>query len=328
MTLTYEVLIQPALWIGLGLGAAFFAAKALRRRRKDGDAKTPTIVAAACVAVALLVIPAVGIVPAGHRGVVYEWTGGVDPEERGEGITFLVPWIQHMRIVSVRTQKVHSDKVFSQSEDLQEITVVASINYHVLPGRASELYQEVGPDYRDTVIAPALFQRTKAAVGQVKAENFAQSRAKLATTIQAQMAAQLSSYGIVVEFVNIEDAIFDPAFVKAVKQKVIADQTAEEQRRLIEAEAALKEQAIIQAEARAQSVKIEAVAQAKANRLIAASLTSGVIRWQWLTRWDGVLPTTLVGGGGSGPALTLLLGMPDASADAYLDEVPPGPAVP
>lgn len=288
--------VQTALWAIVGVVATSFVLRALWNRRKGRRVKPSLIAAATLAGVALLVVPAIGIVPAGHRGVVYEWSGGVDSAERGEGITLLIPWAQHMYVTSVRTQKVYSDKIFSQSLDLQEITAVVSINYHVRASEAADLYQEVGPLYPSTVIQPALFQRTKAAIGQVKAEGFAQRRAALAATIQKQLTKQLSSYGIVVEFVNIEDAIFDPAFVKAVKNKIIAEQKAQEQVRLIEAERAIKTQKIIQAEARARSIKIEADQQARANVVLAQSITPEILRWKWLLGWDGSLPITLVTG--------------------------------
>jgi prohibitin 2 len=293
--MTYEALIQPTLWVASVGAAAAFLALALRARSRGAPTRRRLKGALLSGLIAALVVPAVGVVPPGHRGVVYDWGGGVSARERGEGLTLLVPWAQHLRTVSVRTQKVFSDKVFTQSLDLQEITVVASVNYHVEPREAAELFQEVGPLYRDTIVQPALFQRTKAAIGQVKAEDFALSRESLAETIQARLEEQLGGFGIVVEYVNIEDAIFDPDFVQAVKDKVIAEQEAAEQDRLIEAEAAIKEQAIIQAQARARSVEIEARAQADANKRIAESLTPAMLRWRWLEHWDGVLPKTLVG---------------------------------
>jgi len=306
-------LVQPAAWAVSGFACLFFLSWAFRAWRKDRPGRAPLYAAASAATVALLVIPSFGFVPAGHRGVVYEWGGGVSMGERNEGITLLVPWIQTMRNLSVRTQKVFSSKVFAQSSDLQEITVVASVNYHIDPARAAELYQRVGPAYRETVIQPALFQRTKAAIGQVKAESFAQRRERLALTIQRQIAEQLSSYGIIVEYVNIEDAIFDPKFVLAVKNKIIAEQKAQEQQRLIAAQEAIKEQTIIKAEATARSILIRANAQAKANVKLARSVTPALIRWQWLVKWNGILPTTLVGGDDA----TLLIGIGGPTATGY-----------
>ena len=295
----YEELIQPALWlVTIGVALAFLIRAFLQRRRPRGKpkARRSMLVVLGAVLVGVLLIPAIAFVPAGHRGVVYEWGGGVNPSERAEGITFLVPWVQHMRPQSVRTHKIFSDQVFSQSSDLQEITVVTSLNYHVDPTKAAELYQNVGPNFESTVIQPALFQRTKAAVGQVKAEDFALQRSNLAQTIENQLTVQLAGFGIEVEFVNIEDAVFDPSFLEAVKAKIIAEQEALRQENLIAAAANVKEQVIIEAEANAKKIEVEAEAQAEANRKIAASLTSEMLRWQWIIDWDGTLPTTLLEG--------------------------------
>ena len=303
--MTYAALIQPILWLLTGGTAALFVVRALLRwRRHKPLGRSSFVGVGGALLAAAVLVPAVGVVPAGYRGVVYRWDGGVDPRERGEGVTLIAPWIQHLTVSSVRTQKVFSSKVFAQSADLQEITVVASINYHVDPAKAAELYQKVGPLYASTVIQPALFQRTKAAIGQIKAEDFALSRDALATTIQEQLTSQLDGYGIVVEFVNIEDAIFDPAFVQAVKNKIIAQQKAKEQHNLIAARQAQKQQTIINAQATARAVLIKARAQAQANRKIAASVTDVLLRWQYLVTWDGVLPTTLVGAG-QNPSLFL-----------------------
>ena len=329
----YYGLIQPVLWVlilgaSVGLGGLAF----WKKRKGTGSKRTlKWIITWAIVAAisATLIMPAIGIIPPGHRGVVYRLNGGIDQSVRGEGITLLIPWIQHLTNVSVRTQKVFSAKVFSQSKDLQEITVVASVNYHVKPNKAAFIYQTIGRNYQSTVIQPALFQRTKAAVGQIRAIDFASQRDKLATTIQNQLIEQLEHYGIVIEFVNIEDAIFDPNFVKAVKNKVIAVQKAEEQFRLIQAAKAVKQQTIIQAQATGRSILIEATAQAKANIKIARSVTPSLLQWKWLVAWNGSVPSTLVTSGGN-PNTGLgtggfLLGINGASSSIYVPGAGLGP---
>ena len=302
--MTYATLIQPILWLLTGGTAAVFVAIALNRVRKRTSPKRPLLYAWAAFVAAILIVPAIAVVPAGNRGVVYRWSGGVDPRERGEGVTLIVPWIQHLTTSSVRTQRFYSSKVYSQSRDLQEITFVGSVNYHVDPTQAAELYQKVGPLYASTVIQPAFFGLVKAAIGQKRAINIAVNRQILAGAIVGDLRAQMSPYGIVVEYVNVEDTIFDHDFVRAVKNKIIAKQKAQEQFNLIAARRAQKQQTIINAQADARAVLIKARAQAQANRKIAASVTDVLLRWQYLVTWDGVLPTTLVGSG-QNPSLFL-----------------------
>ena len=304
MTLTYEALIQPFLWIVLGVAVAVFLFHARKRHRAERSARRPLLWAAGCAAVAVLVVPSVAWVPAGHRGVIYEWSGGVNPGERGEGMTFLAPWVQTVQLVSVRTQKVENLKVFAQSSDLQEITAPISVGYHVDPNRAAELYQEVGLGYRETVVLPQIDQQAKAAIGLVRAEDFAKSRDPLAEAIREHLTTILDPYGIVVEWVSVLDAVFDKEFIAAVKAKIIAEQVALKERNLVQARLAVKQQTIINAEARRQSILLVAQGQAKGNEILRRSLTPEVIRWRWLGRWNGILPSTLVGSDG----VTLLLG--------------------
>lgn len=304
--MTYAALIQPVLWAIAGGACAFYVSRAILAWRRKGDMKKPLRAVAIALVAVFIAVPAIGVVPAGNRGVVYRWDGGIDQKARGEGVTFLIPWVQHLTTSSVRTQKVFSKTIFAQSADLQEITVVGSVNFHVDPQKAPYLYQRVGPNYASIVIQPALFQRLKAAVGQVKAVNFASKRDKLANKVAAQLRSQLSGYGIVVEYVNIEDAIFDPNFVKAVKDKIIAIQQAKEQHNLIAARRAVKTQTIIDAQASARAISITAKGQAAANRRIAESVTPELLKWQWLVVWNGSLPSTLVGSN----AMSLFLNAP------------------
>lgn len=312
--MTYTSMITPFLWaITLGALLGLLGYSAIKRKRKGVWPRRALIGAAVAAACAALVVPSIAVVPAGYRGVVYSVDGGVQKKPRGEGVTLIVPWLQHLTTVSVRTQKVVIPKMYAQSRDLQEITAPVSVNYHIDPTKAPHLYQAVGLNYAQTVIQPALFQRTKAAIGKIRAINFSTRRDALALKIQQQLISQLSGYGIAVEYVNVEDAVFDPAFVKAVKDKVIARQKAAEQHNLIAARRAQKTQTIINAQAKARSILIEATAQAQANRRIEQSLTGDLLRWKWLTTWNGILPSTVVGGN-----VTPLLGIGGGSgAPAY-----------
>jgi regulator of protease activity HflC (stomatin/prohibitin superfamily) len=148
------------------------------------------------------------------------------------------------------------------------------------------------------IIKPAVFQLFKQEVGLVRAIDFATNREALAQNVAAELTERLAAEGIVVTFVAIEDAVFDQQFILAVKNKVIAEQEAEEQFNLIAAEANRKEQIILRAQAEAEKIRLEAEAQAEANDAIAASLTGDLLTWQRLIRWDGELPGTLVGEGG------------------------------
>ena len=142
-------------------------------------------------AAVLVASTALVVTPPGHRGVVYSQSGGVITAERVEGLSFIIPLVQSAVQIDVRTQK-YEVEAFAQTKDLQEITVPIAVNYHVDPRLAAELYQEVGRDYERVVIRPAVLQHAKAAVGQVRAVDFAVQRAQLATDIASTLEAELA----------------------------------------------------------------------------------------------------------------------------------------
>lgn len=227
------------------------------------------------------------ITPFGSRSVIWS-VGGVSYEERQPGLSFVVPFVQRAYLVDVREQRfVTTDaegkaNAFVQTTDLQEISVRASVVFRVDPAQAAELYDEVGPEFSLRVVQPILYDAIKETGGQRVSLSFAAELAAIAEEVSAIITPQLAERGIEVVTVAVEDAVFDPDFILSVKEKVIADQEAEEQKRLVEAERAKKEQVLLQAEAQRQ-------------RAIELGLSpEQYLNLLWIEKWGGVLPNTIL----------------------------------
>ena len=236
---------------------------------------------------ALIFTATLAWVPAGHRGVVFSQSDGVQEQELGEGVAIVLPFWQRVHNVNVRTQ-VHEYESFVQTLDLQEVTLPIAINYSVDPNAAAELFQEVGHEYVATVIAPAAFQASTEAAGAIEATSIAQSRAELAASIATILTPQLESHGIIVEYVSVKDAVFDGEFLASVKAKVIASQRAQESERLVVVAKNEALQAIATAEGEALAVEINAEAKREEQSLLGMSPTEYV----WFKTWNGKLPDT------------------------------------
>jgi regulator of protease activity HflC (stomatin/prohibitin superfamily) len=235
-----------------------------------------------------LVYSTLVITPFGHRSVIWS-VGGISYEEREPGLSFIFPLVQRSHQVDTREQRYITidaegkANAFVQSLDLQEITVRASLVYRIVPDQTAELYDDVGPEYTQRIVEPIFFDAIKEAGGQRVALSFAEELSSIADDIEAIVTPQLGQRGIVVMSVALEDAVFDPLFITAVKEKVIADQEAAEQLKLVEAE-------------RARATQIELQAGAEKARAAALGLSPAeYLEWLWLQRWDGVLPKTLLG---------------------------------
>lgn len=302
--MTYQTIVGPAIWLIPTAVTVFFVLSAWSNTRKARKAEEPDDYkerarrrgryALYALAVTLIVSPALAFVPAGHRGVVYNMFTGVETDERPEGVTVVIPWIQHVTPINVRTQ-VYAYEFVAQSQDLQEVTVPIAVNLHIDPERAAEIYQEIGFDYGIKVVRPAIDQHAKAAIGQVTAEDFPQNRTELALSIATGVATQLDEYGILVEYVNIADSIFDADFMAAVRNKVIAEQNVAEARRRVQEEEYKKRQEIKKAEAARQDAILRAQGVAEANRLINESLNPQILAYLRVMQWNGILPQTLLG---------------------------------
>jgi regulator of protease activity HflC (stomatin/prohibitin superfamily) len=201
--------------------------------------------------------------------------------------------------MNVRTQ-VYEYESFVQTLDLQEVTLPIAINYSVIPDQASELYQEVGQSYVETIIAPAAFQASTEAAGKIEAAAIAQSRAELAQSIGTILAPQLAAHGIFVEFVSVKDAVFDTDFIAAIKAKVIAEQKAEESLRLVQVATNNAESVRRTASGDADALAFLGAGEGIAISEVSSALgftTQEYLLWQRLQQWNGKLPDTVLGSG-------------------------------
>jgi regulator of protease activity HflC (stomatin/prohibitin superfamily) len=262
------------------------------------------------IIVSVVAISSVRIVDAGHRGVLVQF-GNIDTSHSiDEGLHFVVPFRDNVIQMEVRTQKI-VESATSASQDLQDVSTQVALNYHVNPDRAQVLYQQLGPDYANRVIVPAIQESVKQVTARFNAEELITNRETVKNQIEEQITARLATYNIVVDALSITEFQFSPQFTAAVEAKVEAQQRAlqaQNDLRRIQIEAqqneaqAIGEQKanIARAEGIKQSNVLQAEGEAQAITIIDEQLRNNPTYLEWLkaTKWDGVLP--LVTGGGSG----------------------------
>jgi regulator of protease activity HflC (stomatin/prohibitin superfamily) len=114
------------------------------------------------------------IVQAGHRGVVL-YVGAVQNRVLGEGLHFIIPFAEQVIQLEVRTLKFQAD-ASATSNELQEVATVIALNYHIDPNDANVVYQQLGADYADRIIAPTIQESVKASVAKFNAEELITKR--------------------------------------------------------------------------------------------------------------------------------------------------------
>jgi regulator of protease activity HflC (stomatin/prohibitin superfamily) len=255
-------------------------------------------VAVTVIIIIILVAESIAIVQAGNRGVVL-YLGAVEDRVLGEGLHFIIPFVEQVVQMEVRTQKFQAE-ASAASKDLQEVQTVIALNYRIDPQQANKIYQLLGVNYGDRVIAPTIQESVKASVAKFNAEELITKRETAKSVIAEAIRNTLASNNIVTENVFITDFKFSQSFADQIEQKVVAFQKFLTEQNNLKTVQVIANQNVVQAEAAARANVAKADGEAQAINIITQQLRSSpeYLQWQAINRWNGQLPYALGGGGG------------------------------
>ena len=242
----------------------------------------------------------VKIVDAGHRGVLLHWSA-VDTSQPplDEGLHFVVPFQDDVINIEVRTLK-YEKSTQSASKDLQTVQTTVTVNYHPDKESIHRLYKNLGLDYENRVIQPAIEETVKQVTANYNAEELITKRPLVKADIEVSIRERLNQFEVNTEVISITDFEFSPLFSQAIEAKVEAEQKAlkaENDLQRIEVEARQREaNAIGVANANIAEAKGEAEAIAIINDALASN--PNYLEWLKTQAWDGKLPL-VVGEGGT-----------------------------
>ena len=252
------------------------------------------------ILIGVVATASVKIVDSGHRGVLLHWNAvDVTTPPLDEGLHFVVPFQDDVINIEVRTLK-YEQETRSASKDLQTVETTVTVNYH--PDRESvhRLYKNLGLDYENRVIQPAIEETVKQVTANYNAEELITKRPLVKQDIESSIRERLNQFEVVTEVISITDFEFSPLFAQAIEAKVEAEQKAlkaENDLRRIEVEAKQREaNAVGVANANIAEAKGEAEAIAIINK--ALSENPNYLEWLKTQAWDGKLPL-VVGEGGT-----------------------------
>lgn len=242
------------------------------------------IIALIAVFVILIAANCFTVVSAGHTGVVVT-LGKVNEGVLQEGLHFKAPFVQSVVKIDNRIVKLEVDTE-AFSKDLQTVATTLAINYRVDTSKSYSIYKNIGANYEEVLVTPAVNEVLKAIVAQYTAEESVTNRSLISEGLVKGLNDKLNSIGLYVTDVNIINFDFSEAFINAIEEKQVAQQ------QLLKAETE-KQTAITNAEAQAETTRIKAEAEAEANNKLRASLDNNVIRSKFYEKWDGKLPQAM-----------------------------------
>lgn len=227
----------------------------------------------------ILIISPFGTIPAGERGIRLRF-GAPTGEVINEGLYFKIPVIERVQTMSVRVQKEETEAA-AASRDLQTVNSEIALNFRVDPAKVIAIYRELGINYTDNVITPAMQESLKAITARYTAEELITKRGQVAQDVTEVLRERLQPRGIIIEQFSVINFDFSKAFNDAIEAKVSAEQNA------LAAQNKLKQ---IEFEAQQQVTQAKGEAEAITVKSNALRSNPEVLQLEAIQKWDGKLP--------------------------------------
>jgi regulator of protease activity HflC (stomatin/prohibitin superfamily) len=229
------------------------------------------------------------IVPAGSRGVVL-WWGSVEKRIMNEGLYFKVPLAETVIKVDVRVQPHPFREIDASSKEYQIVKMTGMMNFHIDPAFVNDLYQKVGLDFAEKVIDPAFNDFVKEVVPTYPIGEILPKREDIRQAAMQKLGDNLARYHIIVDDIYFANIRFSPEYEKAIEAKQVAQQQVETQKQVLAQREIEAQQKVATAKGDAEAIFVVAQEQAKANEILAQSLTPILVSYKSIERWNGVLP--------------------------------------
>jgi regulator of protease activity HflC (stomatin/prohibitin superfamily) len=235
------------------------------------------------------------IVPAGNRGVVL-WWGSVEKRVMGEGLNFKVPMAERVIKIDVRVRPHPFKEIDAASKEYQMVKLTGMMNFHIDPAYVNDLYQKVGLDFADKVIVPAFNDFVKEVVPNYPITEILPKREEIRKRAMVKLGDNLARYHILVDDIYFANIRFTLEYEKAIEAKQVAQQQVETQRQILAQREIEAQQKVATAKGEAESILVVAQGQAKANDALSRSISSILVQYKSIEKWNGILPQ--VSGGG------------------------------
>ncbi len=224
------------------------------------------------------------------------------------GLHWIIPFVESVQKYSIARQTYTmsstssegqtqgDDSIQARTKDGQQIFIDASVIYAVDPTQLIQLHTVWQNRYEENVVRPISRAAIRDAVSQFGVEELVSTkRAELETAIRDEIQKGLNANNIIMQDFLLRNIRFSDEYAKAVEQKQIAEQQAQQAKFVVEQKKQEAEQArqtaqgaadaaVIASKGAAEARLINAEAEAKANQLLSESLTATLLQYQYILK--------------------------------------------
>ncbi|MEO6208855.1 MAG: prohibitin family protein [Gemmatimonadaceae bacterium] len=270
------------------------------------------------LALLILAMTSTTYVNPGHVGIIIHRTGGgVDATPYGPGLHMRNPlttgvqeyptFMQTLVLTKAGTEgSSNNDEINVNSVEGQPLSLDVSMSFELDPRMVPALYSTFRSDVmtiEHTYVKQAIRQALQEIVGnEAIADIIGPKKAEVTGRVEKLIASRLSQYGIVVKQFTINELRAPPAVIEAINQKNVMQQQSLTAENELQKNKFQAQGDSIKGAGRAKAILAEAEAQAKANILLAQSITATLVSYEMAKRWDGKMPQVT---GGATPLIQM-----------------------
>lgn len=238
------------------------------------------------VLIVVFIFPFIGsffvIVNAGETGV-QSLFGKVRDRELSSGFHLKNPFMRVTQM-SIRTEeytmsqssgegeKYDDDAIRVLTKEGLEIDLDITVLYRLQEEQASDVYRDIGLNYAEKVIRPAIRSIIREVMAEYEAKDiYSEKRQEATILISERLTGTLSERGIELQEVLLRNVELPTDLAASIQQKLQAEQDAERYDFLLQTE-----------EKEAERKRIEAEGQRDAQKIINQSLTSRYLQYLYI----------------------------------------------
>jgi regulator of protease activity HflC (stomatin/prohibitin superfamily) len=242
---------------------------------------------------------------------------GVQDEELHTGWHVVAPWNEVHKMdktVWVYTcanatnegTKPNADAIWAPTKDGIKMGFDVSVSWRIIPAEASWIYQNVTENdggnsgrylwLEDNVIRAKLKSAMALTVSNyTPIEVYSTKREEIQMNVLDRMKKEVAQYKLILDNIDLREVYYNQEYEAAINNKKLAEQEA---LRLVEV-TKQKEEQLKQAEIDKNIAIQKAEGEAKALMIKGSSIAQNpkIIQLEWINRWDGKLPTYMMGNG-------------------------------
>lgn len=248
-------------------------------------------------------------IDAGNVGIrinLYGTDKGVDNITLVTGRVWYNAWTTKIIEFPTFTQSVDYDSFVITTKDAAEFKVDPKLNYHINPDKVPQIYRQYRrplAEIQQGFMKNTIYDAYRIVANSFSSDSVMSNREAFEDRVQNVLTKTLGKDGFIYD--QLTSAITPPPSLRQMidekNTSIQARLKAENMAKQAEAEAKV---IIARAEGQAKATLIKARAEAEANQLRQKTLTPLLIQQEWVSKWNGVLPTTNAGG-----STSLMLGI-------------------